>query len=170
MSRIVSDRVVEGYGEVFRSYEIHDLEYFEYQWSKSIKFSIAPEKVDYTNITDYGTLPHRDEMQTSINYYLNPENCVTAFWQLTTYNYEPESINQLQQDGTWQQAQHVKTFDKTKLRLVNYFKAYPGDAYILNVKHIHSVEKPNLGTKREFLRWSWFNYDITEILKSIQLP
>ena len=169
MNRIVSNNITEGYGEVFRSYEILDPEYFYFMYSKVINFTIKPDKIDYTNITDYGTLPHKDEMKTSINYYLNPENCVTAFWEVTNSNYEPEPIIQLQPDGEWRQARGVKVFDKTKLKLVDYFRAGSEEAYILSVEEVHSVEKPKTHTTREFLRWSWFDYNIQEILASIKI-
>ncbi len=169
MSKIISDRVTEGYGQVFRSYEILDPDYFNFMYSKVIDFSIVPDKIDYTNITDYGVLPHKDEMKTSINYYLNPQHCVTVFWQLANNKYEPEPIQQLQPDGEWRQAKGVQVFDKTQLKLATYFKAYPTDAYILSVEEIHSVLKQETHTTREFLRWSWFDYGINEILSSITL-
>jgi hypothetical protein len=168
MDRIRTDILTEGYAETFRSYEIADKDYFYELYSKKIKFNIPPDIVNYTCISDHGTSPHVDIVKTVINYYIDPANCVTVFWELRDVNYRPSSTPQMQVDGSWQESR-VLSYHRDQLRLASYLRALPNEAYVLSTKDIHSVVKPQFNTKRDFFRWMWFDLTIDEVLENIIL-
>jgi len=168
MSRIKTDRVTEGYGTQFRSYEIADKEYFTDVYSKRIKFNVPPDIVNYTCITDNGATPHVDQVKAVINYYINPGHCVTAFWEPKDPNYTPSKMLQLQSDGSWKESAIVE-YEMNQLRLASYLRALPNEAYVLSTQDIHSVIKPQISTTREFFRWMWFDLTIDEVLENITL-
>lgn len=168
MDRIRTNNVTEGYGEQFRSYEIADKEYFCELYSRKIKFNIPPDIVNYTCITDNGAGPHVDQVKSVINYYINPGNCVTAFWEPKDVNYAPSALQQLQSNGSWKEST-ILGYEMNQLRLASYLRALPNEAYALSTKEIHSVIKPQPTTTREFFRWMWFDLTIDEVLENIIL-
>jgi hypothetical protein len=168
MDRIRTNTVTEGYGEHFRSYEIADNAYFYEIYSKKIKFKITPDIVNYTWVLENGTPPHVDGVKTVLNYYINPANCATVFWEPKDINYVPPKAKMLHGDGSWTESQ-VLSYDKDQLRLASYFRALPNEAYVLAVTNIHSVTKPQFATTREFFRWMWWDLTIDEVLENIVL-
>ena len=168
MTRILSDQVLEGYGEQFRSYDILDLDYFYSIYSKKIHFAIPPDIVNYTQIIDNGAVPHVDFIHTTINYYINSANCITAFWKPKNSHYEPEPMMQLQPDGSWQVSK-ILEYDQSKLQLIRMFRSRDRDAYIMSTKEIHSVIKPQRETVRKFFRFMWLETPMQEVLKNTKI-
>ena len=167
MSRILSDRLTEGYGDEFRSYEIQDMEYFRSLYSTTIEFGIPPDEINFTRILDTAK-PHKDTAVTSLNYYVNSGDCITIFWKLKNQAHVPDALLSLNPDNEWIESA-VLGYAVEDLKPVSYFKAASNEAYLLSVENIHSVYKSKQSAVREFFRWMWADVPMEEVLASIVL-
>jgi hypothetical protein len=168
MSRIVGGPLQEGYGETFRSWDILELDYFNSLVAKSIKFNIQPSFVNYTEITSDGAGPHVDVAGVAINYYIEPANAITVFWNLKDLNLSVPNTARLNEDGKWIESP-VRVYKMSDIERVGYFKAVSHEAWLLNTSRIHSVIKPNLHNTRTVIRWIWIGPVYEEILNSIEI-
>ena len=76
--------------------------------------------------------PHTDtEIVTTINFYIETDNCRTQFYRPTTAEPRRYQIEN-QTDGY--------IFEETDLEPTGSFIAQPGEVWVLDVKSIHSVE------------------------------
>ena len=106
-------------------------------------YNLVPERfrkdfyLSLLRITD--SIPaHTDSHDRAvINFYIQPDGCVTQFYKLLS---EQPSLSQIKNmtDG------HI--FKEAELEKVGEFTAKPNDVYLLNTKAVHSVTstKPNL--------------------------
>ena len=179
MNRIITNTVVEGYNSqdavdrnimpIFNSYEIKDPEYFTDLYSQKIKFKIPPNFVNYTCLKEDGASPHVDGLVTAvINYYIDPADSLTFFWEPKDINFVPPGLRQLRKDGQWHESE-VLVYDMSQLHFACCFRALPNQAYALSTKDIHSVFKPKHDTVRTFFRFMWFDLTIDELLDNIIL-
>lgn len=158
----------EGYGDTFRQYFIKDQSYLDSIISNKIEFTIQPNWVAFCEVSDLGVGPHSDQSSVSLNYYIDPAGCVTTFWKPKSDTFG-KAEPQLQKDGTVIE-NDVRTYTVDQLIPAASFIAKEGDAYLLNIKQIHSATKfSNNTSSRKILRWMWDEQDFSIILNSIKI-
>ena len=75
--------------------------------------------------------PHTDSgIKSTINFYINTDNCKTQFYKFKNDNPKKEQIEN-QSDGY--------IFDSNDLEETDFFVAQPSEAWVLNVANPHSV-------------------------------
>jgi hypothetical protein len=168
MNMIRGGKIRDGYGETFRSYDLLDSDYFHNFCSTRIKFKIPPDFVNYTEISSFGTQPHRDAVKSVLNYYIDTANAITLFWLPIDHEYNGEIVESLDENGNREKSD-VLMYDRTKLRNVGYFMANSHSAYILDTNSIHSVNKLNLNNRRDFFRWLWKDLEFKDLLDNIEI-
>ena len=168
MSKIIGGPLVEGYSETFRSWNIHDLEYFNQMISTVIKFNIPPDVSTYTEISGDGAEPHSEALQTILNYYIDPGKCLTCFWELKDPNMPVETLPRLTDAGEWVSSA-IKTYDPTTLVCKERFLAKPNEAWLLSTGSIHSLSKPITADIRKFFRLGWSHYNVEQVFDSIEI-
>jgi hypothetical protein len=168
MNLIRGGQPQEGYGDTYRSYHIRDMEYFLELCAARIRFKIPPDGVNYTEITDHGTVPHRDESKSALNYYVNTADAVTAFWEPKDPDYHGDVIARLDPDGKLRKSTAV-SYDEKKLKIAGCFFARPHTAYLLRTSAIHSVKKFNSPHQRQFFRWMWRDLEFQDLLDNIEI-
>jgi hypothetical protein len=166
MNRIWGGAAIEGYGSSFVSYDILDNEYFRSVYSKLIRFGVEPDVVNYTEITQNGAPPHVDLVSCAINYYIEAQGCVTAFWRPWRQEYAPVQIMQTHPVGV---QRPLDVYEKHEMQLVEYFRANDNEAYALSTQQIHSVTKPNYHSVRKFFRWTWHSLRYEDLLENIEI-
>ena len=100
IERIQGGSLQEGYSENFRSYDILDNEYFYNFYSQRVNFKIAPDYINYTELTT-GAWPHVDQVACALNYYVDTAGEITIFWKLKNPDYKETVVKKLMPDGTW---------------------------------------------------------------------
>ena len=168
MNLIRGGQLQEGYGDTFHSYHISDIEYFREFCAARIRFKIPPDGVNYTEITDHGTVPHRDESKSALNYYVNTADAVTAFWEPKDPDYHGDVIARLDTDGRLRKSTAV-SYDEKKLKIAGCFFARPHTAYLLRTSAIHSVKKINPYNQRHLFRWLWRDLEFQDLLDNIEI-
>lgn len=159
----------EGYGDTFKQFKIKDLNYLESIIESKIQFDIIPHWVTCCEIRDYGATPHVDHNTVALNYYIEASGYVTAFWA-TKSNASGKSADQLISETGKTRTNDVKTYDFKELKIIDKFKANAHEAYLLDIKQIHSASKMNSDDKvRTMIRWAWDKYNFETILNSIKL-
>lgn len=160
---------LEGYGETFKQYNIKDKEYLEELLSDKIKFNIAPSWVTCCEITDYGATPHTDHNSVSLNYYIDASDYITIFWETKKHSNGKAADQIINEDGITRK-NDVKLYDYNELKIVSKFKAHSHEAYLLDIKQIHSANKIIPDSQiRTMIRWSWDNYNFDTIKNSIEI-
>lgn len=103
-------------------------------------FSFLPEKYRKLFFSRYlevtGNLPpHTDSgILCTINFYIQPSNCITSFWTVTNSSAKPyQLVNQT----------NGKIFPYEALQYENSFYAEENDIWLLDVSKPHSVLCPN---------------------------
>jgi hypothetical protein len=157
----------EGYGEEFRAFYINDQEYVNTLIKDHIQFDIPPVMTSIAEISNYGANPHVDHHSVALNYYVNPANCITIFWEETVKN-SGSAIPKLQQDGSLVQ-NDVKVYHLKDLKMAERFNAEAKDTYLLNVKKIHSANRLKNDGVRSMLRWVWNDVSFEDVLASIKI-
>ena len=168
MNLIRGGQLQEGYGDTFHSYHIRDREYFREFCAARIRFKIPPDGVNYTEITDHGTVPHRDESKSALNYYVNTADAVTAFWEPKDPDYHGDVIARLDTDGRLRKSTAV-SYDEKKLKIAGCFFARPHTAYLLRISAIHSVKKINPYNQRHLFRCLWRDLEFQDLLDNIEI-
>ena len=168
MNLIRGGQLQEGYGDTFHSYHIRDREYFREFCAARFRFKIPPDGVNYTEITDHGAAPHRDEAKSTLNYYINTADAVTAFWEPKDPDYHGDVIARLDTDGRLRKSTAV-SYDEKKLKIAGCFLARPHTAYLLRISAIHSVKKFNPYNQRHLFRWLWQDLEFEDLLDNIEI-
>jgi hypothetical protein len=84
--------------------------------------------------------PHTDSgIQSTINFYIRTDNCLTQFYKLKTNSPKTRQVNN-QTDG------HI--FDINELDVVDAFVAEPNSAWLLDVTQPHAVIPQDKFTER----------------------
>lgn len=158
----------EGYGDTFRQYFIKDQLYLDEIISSCVQFDIKPDWIAFCEVSATGVGPHSDQSSVSLNYYIDPAGCITTFWK-TKFETNGKIEPQLQQDGTAIE-NDVRTYSVDDLIPAASFIAKKGDAYLLNIKQIHSATKfTNNSASRKILRWMWDSKDFDTVFNSIKI-
>jgi len=158
----------EGYGDTFRQYFIKDRAYLDEIIKNRIQFTIEPNWTVFCEVSDNGVGPHSDQCTVSLNYYIDPAGCITTFWK--TKNKSVGNIElQLRDDGTAVE-NDVRTYNVDDLMPAAVFIAKEDDAYLLNIKQIHSTTKfISNSQSRKILRWMWDDQDFETVFNSIKI-
>lgn len=117
-----------------------------------------PDSVRWVEIDGDGIAgPHRDHgLITTLNCYLKTNDEITHFWEP-----KPGVL------GTKYEASVSENLYKTAdLEKISSFIANTGDAFLLNVSKVHSVERPNNGL-RVFIQLSWNTEPYDKVLQII---
>lgn len=137
---------------LLRYFEINDIVAF-HNTIDNYNFKIPPDSIQIWQIENQGWLDvHRDKgnAKVSLNYYIETSEDETIF-------YKPK-------DGIVREDYHVYEFED--LNIEGIFTALSGEAYLLNIKELHSVTKKD-NKPRIILQYSWdANYNV--ILESLQ--
>ena len=148
----------ESSGTILEYFNIPNIELFRSIHTRKF-FSISPDRVSIAKITGSGLLyPHRDHgVSTVLNYYITADKDDTIFYNSKSgavpFEYPGRSVNNVY---------HLQDLDET-----TRFSAESGDAYLLDVSQIHSVNKIS-STTRLFLNYSWFSTKFDDIVTDIE--
>lgn len=128
-------------------------------WEKAYSlpiFNIRPDVLSLASITGNGFLDaHRDHSVTvSLNYYFEADKGATSFYIL--------------KDEFTDLKFKKNVFRLNEVDYVDQFIAHNGDAYLLNVNEIHSVDFPE-GSKRKMMCFQWKNKTYKEVLASLNI-
>ena len=159
----------EGYGDTFKQYKIKDSSYLDSLIIDKIKFNIAPNWITCCEITSYGAGPHIDHNTVALNYYIDPSNYNTIFWKKKE-EYDGYKTPQILNEKGDNRVNTVKVYDLSKLVPVSNFTAKSHEAYLLDIKQIHSAMKLKEDNQiRTMIRWAWDNHDFDTIKDSIEI-
>jgi mannose-6-phosphate isomerase class I len=159
----------EGYGDTFKQYTIKDRNYLDSLIIDKIKFNIEPKYITCCEITSYGAAPHTDLNTVALNYYIDPSNYNTIFWKKKEEHDGYTTPQLLNEKGDSSDCT-VKVYDFSKLVAIDNFVANSHEAYLLDVKQIHSAMKLREDNQvRTMIRWAWDDYDFDTIKNSIKI-
>jgi hypothetical protein len=170
LTRIHGGQLHEGYGDVFRSYEILDIDYLLTQVHTQLRFHEPPLKITYVEVQGPGTPPHSERdspVPTVLNYYLETAQDLTQFWHTKHSATQGDHIPVLDNQG-WLPSP-IQNYCLEDLKLVGCFMARPNTAYLLDVACIHSVAKSNDTAVRKFIRFGWHDLTVDQVYRSIEL-
>lgn len=145
-----------------RYFEIIDQNYLE---SLTKVFKIPPTNVFY--VEGHGVLlPHRDSGQNScFNFYLRTGGYTTSFWK-PKENAKPRTSSRY--DAATNTTREVNIgYHYEGLILIDKFQASDGEAYLLNISQIHSVDGANPEKPRVFIQLQW-DMTMDELLKALE--
>jgi hypothetical protein len=150
----------------FVGYKIADFDYFVKLHPPGFKFKIKPSTVLYVEITGEGLVsPHIDpHVQCALNYYIEPANCVTAFYKLKSEYEELYSPQEL--SANTDKSLIAKGYRLSDVECIGEFKANPNEAYLMSTSEIHSVAKPD-NSIRKFISYRWKDNSYDEVLQSL---
>jgi len=168
ITRITGGPLLEGYGETFRAWSLIDEDYFIEILNSVAEFTIKPDVFSYVEISGEGSHPHSELIQTVLNYYIEPGNAVTFFWDLVDTSVAIDSLSRLTESGEWVESP-IKSYDPKYLKYVGSFSANKNDSWLLSTGSIHSVLKSNPNQVRKFFRLGWLNYNVEEVYNSIKI-
>lgn len=120
--------------------------------------ALQPGSIRYVEISpDHPVQPHADHgIITALNLYIDGGDGCTQFWQpapgAQPIKYENSKI--------------TNSYNREDLIKAGAFTANDGDAYILNVGKIHSVDGPLTKTRR-FIQFSWARKTYIDVLVSL---
>lgn len=120
--------------------------------------ALQPGNIRYVEIApDHPVQPHRDHgIQTALNLYIDGGDGCTQFWEAGNakpIKYEKDS-------------KITNSYRREDLTPTIAFTANDGDAYLLNVGKIHSVDGPLTKTRR-FIQFAWAKKTYIDILVSL---
>lgn len=170
LTRIQGGSLFQGYGELFRAWEILDLDYLLAAQSSYIRFHIPPIKITYVEIQGAGSPPHSERaapVTVVLNYYIETGRDITQFWHTRNPQAQGDHIPVLSSSG-WQSSP-VENYSIRDLDFHSAFTAQDHTAWLLDVGCIHSVVKPRTSTVRKFLRWGWHGLTVDEVYDSIEI-
>ena len=128
---------------------------FPFKWLKAWK----PDLVRWVEIVgDDIAGPHVDHgIVTSLNCYMDTNGEITQYWTpnegTMAYRYAGAATNNI--------------YRSRDLSPTGSFKAERGDAYLLDVSSIHSVERADLLATRRFIQLSWQHRPFSDVLAAI---
>ncbi len=164
----IKGQLFENHHNQFVMYNIEDFEYVNELIKDRLHFDIVPDKIAYFEICTDGAPPHTDGyVGCSLNYIIDAADCVTTFWKLKNKDTVVEESIKVDNDGNILETE-TTGYRYSDLKLVSFFKAQSGDAWLLDVREIHSVIKPDTTKDRKVLTFRWDPvYTFQEILDSI---
>jgi hypothetical protein len=169
INRIKGD-FYENHHDKFVMYDPKDLDYINNFIQDKVKFNILPSKIGYFEICGPGSPPHTDGyVGCSLNFILDAADCVTLFWKIRNKNYKlVDNFKITNEPG--KQTTETKGYKYEDLEFVSMFKAETGEAWLLDVREIHSVSKPFFEHDRKILTFRWDPvYSFQEVLDSIKI-
>jgi hypothetical protein len=145
-------------GDLFKEYEISDIDYFNQIFENVLQFDIPPNKRNITIIEKFGATPHTDFWPVALNIYLEIDgNENTIFYD----NPSRHRINVPDVPGLY-------FYDPKLLVEANRFLANPNDCYLLNTHIPHAVTNEN-DNRRIIMRLVWFYEKFDAVLNSIKI-
>lgn len=164
----IKGELFEDHG-TFVMFEIKDKAYLNEILSNVLTFNINPDKISFIEISNDGLCPHTDGyVGCSLNYVLEDSESITVFWKLAKKSFSPELAKKLK-DGSYKPTE-TKGHNYSDLEYVCSFKSTQGDAHLIDVRNIHSVEKYKCTVKRKLLSFRWDpKYNLEEIYNSIRI-
>ena len=170
LTRIQGGDLFQGYGALFRAWEILDLDYLESYTQSHILFHIPPIKTTYVEIQGTGATPHSERaapVTVVLNYYIETGRDITQFWHTRKPQAQGDHIPVLGPQG-WQSSP-VENYSISDLEFHSAFTAQAHTAWLLDVGCIHSVVKSRTSTVRKFLRWGWHGLTVDQVYRSIEI-
>ena len=164
----IKGELFEDHG-TFVMFEIKDKAYLNEILSNVLTFNINPDKISFIEISNDCLCPHTDGyVGCSLNYVLEDSESITVFWKLAKKSFSPELAKKLK-DGSYKPTE-TKGHNYSDLEYVCSFKSTQGDAHLIDVRNIHSVEKYKCTVKRKLLSFRWDpKYNLEEIYNSIRI-
>ena len=158
----IKGELFEDHG-TFVMFEIKDKAYLNEILSNVLTFNINPDKISFIEISNDGLCPHTDGyVGCRLNYVLEDSESITVFWKLAKKSFSPELAKKLK-DGSYKPTE-TKGHNYSDLDYVCSFKSTQGDAHLIDVRNIHSVEKYKCTVKRKLLSFRWDpKYNLEEI-------
>jgi hypothetical protein len=149
----------KAYGNSFIEHDIKDLAYLQEVLDKIVEFTIPPDKINVTEITYPGAIPHTDAWTVGLNYYFNAGEDETFYFDEIDKSISPKHVNN----------SGVKIYDIRNLRVKEKFIANKNDWYIIDTSVPHAVRCHKPGTVRKMLRFIWYKHDLSTILNSFNI-
>lgn len=149
------------------NYLIKDLEYFYSLHPGRLRFGIRPDYAYYITVAGTDMLwPHIDpDTSCALNYYINPADATTSFYQekpqlqyFTQQDYDVPDLKHLVVKGS----NDLDNFD-----LIGSFRPEAYSCYLMRVDIWHSVSRPN--GLRTMLSWRWNTASYSDVLDSIHI-
>ena len=142
-------------------YKITNIEYLT---TLARCFKVPPKRIMLSE--GHGPLlPHYDNGQDScINIYMRPSGYTTSFW-IPKDNARRRKGKKYNADtGSYDEVELGYMYED--LILVDSFTAQAGDAYVLNIKEVHSVDGTIPKLPRAFIQLQW-NLTMDELLEKL---
>lgn len=119
---------------------------------------LQPSSIRFVEIEpDHPVQPHYDHgIITALNLYIEGGDGCTQFW-------EPKAGAQ---PIKYENSKITNSYNRDDLIKTGAFTANDGDAYILDISKIHSVDGPLTRTRR-FVQFSWARRTYTDVLVSL---
>ena len=148
------------YGYI-KYYKITDREYLK---SLHYSFKIPPTGIFLSE--GHGPLePHFDNGQrASINYYMRTGGYTTSFW--VPQENAKKRISKRYDHATNSYVDGKLGYMRENLIFADSFVAKDGEAYVLNVEQIHSVEGEKPTLPRAFIQMQW-DFSMDELLEKL---
>jgi hypothetical protein len=158
----IKDHLLFHYGYA-RYYKISNKDYLK---SLSDSFKISPKRI-YLSEGHGPLLPHIDNGQRScINYYMHTGNYTTSFWIPRENAKRRKSSRYCANTNSYKEVE--LRYLHEDLILVDSFIAKDGEAYILNIEQIHSVEGKKPELPRSFIQFQW-DFSMDELLEILNI-
>ena len=151
----------ESYDDNVLNYTIKDLDYLHSQVKDQIVFGIPPDVIIYTEIGTEGTYPHYDINATALNYYIRADQAKLWWFKSASA-----------QSTTERSSSNLSVsyrFDLDDLTPEGYVEPKDNEAWLLNTKMIHRVEKLNPHAPRYLIRWVWLNVRYDIVLRRLKI-
>jgi hypothetical protein len=163
-------QLFENHHDQFVMYDLADADYITQLFQDKVKFNMCPSKIGYFEICGDGAPPHTDGyVGCSLNIIIEAADCITSFWKLKDKDYTLLDTIKIDKDGNTHNTNTVG-YQYEDLDFVSLFKANSGEAWLLDVREIHSVIKPEFGRDRKVLTLRWDpTYSFQEVLDSIKI-
>jgi len=128
--------------------------------SKKIKFEIAPDILNFSQIMYPGSRIHTDYWSTTFNIYMsNTNGDVTSYWN------PKDNVNYYAPHGS-----NGQLYLQENLVAAEEFVANQYDIYLLDTSRIHSVAVSDKTIPRTIIRLAWRFDTFDTILNSITIP
>ena len=166
----VKGQLFENHHDQFVMYDLADFDYIVQLLQDKVSFTIPPTKSAYFEICGSGASPHTDGyVGCSLNIIIDAADCITSFWKLKNKDYTLVDSIKIDKDNNAQDTETIG-YRYEDLEFVSLFKANSGEAWLLDVREIHSVIKPEFGRDRKVLTLRWDpTYSFQEVLDSIKI-
>jgi hypothetical protein len=146
----------------FHDFDV-DYQYLHDIIDKKIKFKIEPDNI-MLSYASVGLRPHKDLCDVTLNYYLETNNEVTAFYR--TLDKKPNNST----TKGWFLIRKADSLGRDdELEEIASFVAKNNELWLLDTSVIHIVKMKEGTPERSMIRCVWYNRSFEEILNSIVL-